>query len=266
MDVSKKNTIPVTLPIREVVKETSLIRTFKFDYPLGAKPGQFVMLWIPGHDQKPMSVAYDDGKEFWLTVQKVGPATKALFEFKKGDFLGISGPFGTHFNIGGKEHVAVLGGGCGCVPIYFATLEALKKGCKVDYIVAVGSKEKLLFVDRLKKMKNVNLHVAEIGKRGQDTEILKKVVSKNKIDKIFTCSHELVMKKVSDIAHKSKIFCQLSLERHMKCGFGVCGQCALDSLGLCVCKHGSVMNNTLVRKLTEFGKYHRDSVGRKKLL
>jgi dihydroorotate dehydrogenase electron transfer subunit len=263
MDVSKKNTIPVSLPIREIVEETPIIKTFKFDYSLGSKPGQFVMMWIHGVDQKPMSVAYDDGKEFWLTVQKVGPATEAAFDLKEGDLVGISGPFGTNFMIGENEHVAVVGGGCGCVPIYFATIEALKKGCTVDYIVSASSEEKLLFTDRLEKTSGVNLHVCEIGVRGQSTEILKKVIEENKIDKIFTCSHELAMKEVSDAADDAGIFCQLSMERYMKCGFGVCGQCTLDPLGICVCKQGPVMNNALLKKVTEFGKYHRDSQGQK---
>jgi dihydroorotate dehydrogenase electron transfer subunit len=50
----------------------------------------------------------------------------------------------------------------------------------------------------------------------------------------------------------------------MKCGFGVCGQCAVDDSGECVCKKGTVMNYKKLKKLPEFGKYHRDAQGKKK--
>ena len=36
--------------------------------------------------------------------------------------------------------------------------------------------------------------------------------------------------------------CQLSLERHMKCGAGVCGCCVMD--GQRVCKDGPVFNRS----------------------
>ncbi|MBU1992761.1 dihydroorotate dehydrogenase electron transfer subunit [Patescibacteria group bacterium] len=263
MDVSKKDTIPVSLPIKEIVEETPLIKTFKFEYPLGSKPGQFVMMWIPGVDEKPMSTSYDNGKEFWLTVQKVGSATKELFKLKKGDLIGIRGPFGTHFLFEKGDHIATVGGGCGCAPMYFLTRAALKKGCKVEYIVSASHKDKFMFLEDLKRRDNVNVHVAEMGKHGHAIELLKEALSSNKINRIFTCSHELAMKQVSDIAHEAGIFCQLTLERYMKCGFGVCGQCCIDPLGICVCKQGPIFNNALVRQMTEFGKYFRDDVGRK---
>ena len=68
-------------------------------------------------------------------------------------------------------------------------------------------------------------------------------------------------KKVLDICNQNNIECEVSIERYMKCGVGVCGQCAIDPLGICMCTHGPVVNKQLANQLTEFGNYHRDKTG-----
>jgi dihydroorotate dehydrogenase electron transfer subunit len=52
----------------------------------------------------------------------------------------------------------------------------------------------------------------------------------------------------------------------MKCGFGLCGNCVVDPLGIRLCTDGPVVHNDIARKITEFGKYHRDELGRKKMV
>ena len=47
----------------------------------------------------------------------------------------------------------------------------------------------------------------------------------------------------------------------MKCGVGICGQCVVDDLGICMCQEGPVVNRELANKIIEFGKYHRDKSG-----
>ena len=54
--------------------------------------------------------------------------------------------------------------------------------------------------------------------------------------------------------------CQLSLERHMKCGAGVCGCCVMD--GQRVCKDGPVFNKSQIAQLKDFGVQKRDECGR----
>ena len=63
-----------------------------------ANPGQFLMVWIPGVDEKPMGFSYiggpDDHWTIGVTVARVGKATEALQAFQNGDLLGLRGPFG----------------------------------------------------------------------------------------------------------------------------------------------------------------------------
>ena len=53
-----------------------------------------------------------------------------------------------------------------------------------------------------------------------------------------------------------------SLHRHMKCGVGVCGSCAIDPDGLCVCRDGPVFPGPVVAA-SEFGSHARDACGRR---
>ncbi|MBU0668037.1 dihydroorotate dehydrogenase electron transfer subunit [Patescibacteria group bacterium] len=264
--------IPKTVPIKKIIVETPFVKTFIFEYELGARPGQFVNLWLPGVDEKPMSVAYCDEKEFWVTMFAVGPFSKAMHELKEGDLVGVRGPYGKGFSFEKDWRLVGMGGGYGAAPLYFLTVEAVKLGCHVDFVVGARGKEHLLYIDRVKKLKNVDIHIAtddgSVGIKGYNTVILQQLIeeaksgSSKKIDMVYACGPEMMMKTISNICFEHGINAELSVERYMKCGFGVCGQCSVDDSGIRMCKEGPVVSNEVARKITEFGRYHRDSVGR----
>lgn len=260
--------LPKTYRITKIVQETANVRSFTFDCSLGAKPGQFVMVWIPGLDENPMSVAYDDGKNLTITFFAVGDFTNGLAEKKVGDLVGLRGPFGTHYIWKKAQHLALVAGGYGAAPMYFAAQHAVNDGCTVDMIIGARGTEHLLYVDQFKKMKNVTLHIAtddgSTGHKGYNVEILEQLIAKGqKIDQIFACGPEMMLKRVSQISADEKIPSQLSLERFMKCGYGLCGNCAVDPLGIRLCVDGPVVNNDVCVAITEFGQYHRDDLGKK---
>lgn len=261
---------PVSVPIKKIIQETENVKTFVFEYELGAKPGQFVMLWIPGIDAKPFSVAYDNGKEFWVTFFAIGPATKKLFEFSEGDFVGVMGPYGTHYQYDDGQHLALVAGGYGAAPMFFVAQEAVTRGCTVDFIVGARSKEHLLFLDHIKGLENTELHIAtddgSEGFTGYNTALYEEIIQKKKPDWTFSCGPEVMMKRVSDIVTEADLHAQFSLERYMKCGFGICGNCCVDESGIRLCSEGVVIDNTQARSIKDFGKYHRDALGRKHML
>ncbi|MDP2797861.1 MAG: dihydroorotate dehydrogenase electron transfer subunit, partial [Methanoregula sp.] len=102
-DKDKMGLVPVT--IARVKTETPAIRTFVFKESFPHAPGQFVMVWVPGVDEIPMALSYENS----ITVQKVGDATSALFNLGPGAKLGIRGPFGNGFTRG--EKMLAIGGG-----------------------------------------------------------------------------------------------------------------------------------------------------------
>ncbi len=135
MNIKTFDSRPIALPIKKIVRENDTVNTYVFDYYLGSQPGQFVMMWIPGVDEKPFSIAFDDGNEYWITVCNVGRATEELFKLKEGDKVGIRGPFGTSYNIEKGDHLALVCGGYGAAPMYNVAHEAVKKDCKVEFLV-----------------------------------------------------------------------------------------------------------------------------------
>lgn len=273
--ISLQSKLPRTYHIKEIRQETENVRSYTFDGSLGAKPGQFVMVWLPGVDEVPMSVAYDDGASTKITFFAVGDMTNELATAKVGDLVGLRGPFGTHYQWDSGDHIVLVAGGYGAAPMYFVASEAVEHGCTLEAIVGARSKEHLLYLEELEELKHCSLHVStddgSMGHKGYNTEVLDELlaVSANPdakdppIDKVFACGPEMMLKSVLTVCDKHKVPCQLSLERYMKCGFGICGNCVVDPLGIRLCTDGPVMSGELCRKITEFGQYHRDAEGRK---
>lgn len=257
-----------------------MVRTYTFDGSLGAKPGQFVMVWLPGVDENPMSVAYDDGANTKITFFAVGDMSEALAKCKVGDLVGLRGPFGTSYEWKPGDHIVLVAGGYGAAPMYFIAESTVGHGCTLEVVVGARSKEHLLYIEEFKKLPHVELHIAtndgSVGTKGFNTEILETILAscpvdkKNRkdpncypVDQVFACGPELMLKRVSEIANQHGVPAQLSMERYMKCGFGLCGNCVIDPMGIRMCVEGPVVKNEVLLKLPEFGAYHRDDLGKK---
>lgn len=266
MDIQKKEQ-PVSMKITEIIDEAKDIKTFKFKNKISATPGQFILLWIPRVDMKPFGVSYYYEDGFGVTVCRVGKFTEKLFEKKIGDYVGIQGPYGKSFSANAKNAVLV-GGGYGTAPLSFLVDELLKKGAKITFIIGAKTKEALIYESRFENSGVNMIYMTDDGsseKKGFATDALKDAVSQDKnIDMIYTCGPEIMMKKVIEISDENNINCEASLERYMKCGFGICGQCCVDDSGICACKEGPVFTKEFIKKnISEFGKYKRDKTGNK---
>lgn len=253
--------------IAQVTQETKDTKTFFLEYPLNSKPGQFVMLWLPGVGEKPISVSGQKEGKFSVTVCAVGPVSNAINKLKKGDKLGFRGPFGTHFALPKDANaIATVGGGYGAAPLAYLAEQALAQGTKTYFIEGARSRERLVFTKRMMKAGAEVLLCTDDGSEGPkcySTDVLKDALKKHKISKVFTCGPEMMMKKAAEITKKAGIPAEVSMERYMKCGIGICGQCAVDDSGICLCKEGPILSGEHALSLKEFGKYHRDSAGRK---
>jgi dihydroorotate dehydrogenase electron transfer subunit len=287
---------PAAMKIRKIIDEAKDIRTFVFSRGedildekgyrerhfsehniFTAVPGQFVMLWLPEVDMKPFGISHQDYSYFSLTICKVGPFTEKLFLKKVGDYVGIQGPHGTGFSTNCKNAVLVAGG-YGVAPLAFLADELSKSGADVKFIIGAKTKESVLFQDRFKNSKVQILYTTDdgsFGEKGYATDALRRILEKNQkenigkdqsssIDMIYTCGPEIMMKKVIEISDEFNIDCQASLERYMKCGFGICGQCCCDGSGVRICTSGPAFSKEFIKKnISEFGNYKRDGTGKK---
>ncbi len=248
--------IPKLMQIIKVVQEAKSIKSIFFDGKIECKPGQFLMVWLPGIDEKPMAVSYHKKDEFAFTYQTLGDFTQKLDTLKKGDKVGIRGPYGNSFSL---REGCVAGGGVGMASVS-TLIDSLK-----NPIVINGAKNKE-YILYLKRYKNKNMIVTtndgSYGTKGFATEALDETLEKNKKIKIvYTCGPEIMMRKIFEICEKHKVECEASLERYMACGFGICGKCMVNDQ--IVCYDGPVFNSKQLRKLSEFGNFARLKSGRK---
>jgi len=87
------------------------------------------------------------------------------------------------------------------------------------------------------------------------------MMREKRYDMVLGCGPEIMNKYLLKACNENKVPCQLSLERIMKCGTGLCGSCVID--GLRVCVEGPIFTGEQISRMTEFGKCKRDDAGLK---
>lgn len=237
----KKSSLPKPIIIKKIIKENFRTKSFITNEKIKAKPGQFIMVWLPRKAEKPFSVT--DNNPLTFTVMSVGSFTKTLNkEIKKGDKIWYRGPFGKGVFKPVKGKKILVSGGCGCVPLYFFAKNLRRKEA-IRVIVGAKTKKELLFERKFKKLGLrviVTTDDGSKGIKGFTTDVLKEILEKEKIACVYGCGPEAMLKKTAEICDKFKTKYQLSLEALMKCGFGVCGSCSRG--GKLVCLDGPVFS------------------------
>ena len=243
--------------IKEVVQECYDTKTFRFDWDAEARPGQFIMVWIPGVDEIPMSISGIDGTEKSITVKAIGEATRKLHEFKAGDRLRIRGPYGNGYDLS-KGEILIIGGGVGTASIMPAVTQS-----GADTIIAARTHNDVI-MDGIAEKHARNLWIAtddgSRGFHGNAVQLMRERVAEKHYDCVIACGPEVMLWFTYQACKELGLDCQLSLERYMKCGAGVCGCCVMDDSR--VCRDGPVFDSEKLAKLTEFGVSNRDACGR----
>lgn len=258
-----------TTQIQNIKTETSTVKTFTFKDELcaKAKPGQFLMLWVPGVDEIPLSIldVQKDGTVA-VAVKRVGEATGALHNKQTGEIIGIRGPFGNGFTMK-KGKVLIVAGGTGVFPLLFLSRKIKPKTARLIFIIGAKTREDLFFLDEIERLcgrENVvaSTEDGSYGIKCLASESLELLLCKERFDVIYTCGPELMMRKVLDSAEKYGTALEASLERLMRCAIGLCGSCVVGKYR--VCRDGPVFNGQqLIEVRAEFGKSKRDFDGRK---
>jgi dihydroorotate dehydrogenase electron transfer subunit len=140
----------------------------------------------------------------------------------------------------------------------------------VTLLIASKTKQELVFLDEFAKLsdKKFTLKIStddgSLGFKGFATDAVREELEVRTYDTVYTCGPELMMFGLFKQINNLDVGFQASLERFMKCGSGICGTCAMDPIGTLVCVDGPVYTKEQLSEVTEFGKYHRDSMGLKK--
>jgi dihydroorotate dehydrogenase electron transfer subunit len=254
--------LPEIVDIQRIRDETRTIRTFVLDAEVeNAQPGQFIMLWLPGIDEKPFAIARP--APLTVTVARVGPFSTALHRRQVGDQVGWRGPYGRGFSLEADREALLVAGGYGAAPLYFLAEKAAARGIPTS--VAIGARKALdlLYVERFEAL-GVDVLIStddgSAGERGYVTEIVSRVMTQSQELSIYACGPEKMLVAIHRLCTEHDVPGQFSLERYMKCGFGICGQCSLDDL--LVCQDGPVLTVEQLDGLSDFGSVHRSATGR----
>ena len=235
------------------------------------KAGQFNMLYVFGLGEVPISISGDptDPNKLIHTVRAVGQVTKAMSKFRRGNMLGVRGPYGNNWPVDvavGKD-VVIVAGGIGLAPlrpsIYHILANRDSYG-KVSLLYGARTPQDILYMKELEKWRarlDIEVFVTvdkAVGEWRGNVGVVTTLIPKASVDPSQTvamvCGPEIMMRFTGLGLQKQGIpeeNIYVSMERNMKCGVGNCGHCQLG--GIFVCKDGPVfrydgIKDTFIRR------------------
>lgn len=214
--------------IDTIREENYRTRTLVLDRPLAARPGQFVMLWLPGVGEKPFSIAGDD--PFTLTIVDAGAFSHAVTALRVGDSIWVRGPLGQGYQTIGQR-LLLIGGGYGAAPLSFLAKRALQAGLSVEVCLGARQARDVILHETIAEMGAgvfVSTDDGSLGEKALVTQISAQRITANPPDGIYACGPVSMLAAVETLARQQRIPCQLSWEAFMRCGMGLCGHCELE--------------------------------------
>jgi NAD(P)H-flavin reductase len=215
--------------------------------------GQFNMLYAFGVGEVPISIssAPEAGSALQHTTRVVGTVTKALGRLKRGDMLGIRGPYGSHWPLaeaaGGD--CLLVAGGIGLAPLRSALYQLM--GHRGDYrrlVLLYGARtpEDLLFRRELERWRGkFDMEIAVTvdragsawrGNVGVVTSLIARAPFEPANVVALVCGPEVMMRfTIMELQRRGvaaeRIY--LAMERNMKCALGFCGHCLYGPAFIC---------------------------------
>ncbi len=265
---------PEPAVITKVIIESPNTKTFSIQYKdkgLQKKffflPGKFVSVSVFGYGEMPVSISSSPYKtdSFNLTVMDVGKITHAMHQLKKGDLIGVRGPFGKGYPLNRfrKKNVVVIAGGCGFAPVGSGLRGLLQKRehfGDLYLLYGAGSAEEFLFKNDLKKWqesKNITVKLAADKKSkgwlchdGFVTDLITKTKFPAKNTVAMICGPPVMIDTAIAKLNKKGIKDEnifISMERLMHCGVGKCGHCNIGKSYMCV--QGPVLSAKELKEL-----------------
>jgi len=242
---------------------------FRDRYVSKSSPGQYVMVWVPGCDEIPLSVSHVEGGVCAVTVKNVGEATSRLCGVRGGERLGVRGPFGKGFKCVGVKPL-VVAGGVGVAGVRLLIYRLIKRSASPTLVLGARTSEENIFHDEFLKLSRGGLlkyypvtEDGSLGERGLASDIAERLLLSSSFDQVYACGPEKMLYKLFQLVSGMKVGAQFSLERYIKCAVGLCGQCVLDDEGLLVCKDGPVFSKSVLKRVKDFGRFSRNASGAK---
>ncbi len=218
-----------------------------------AKPGQFAQVAAEGFFlRRPISICAIDKQKgtIRLVFEIRGKGTEKLAELDKNDLIDIIAPLGNGFRVLGKGKKAIcVGGGIGVPPMVGIAGEYGENAVAISGFRNMAA---VILQEDFEKLGAETVLCTDDGSAGEKgfvTDALTKQIAKEKPDIIYACGPMVMLERVTDIAEKNGVECQVSLEQRMACGVGACLVCACKTvkdgkeIHSHVCKDGPVFDS-----------------------
>lgn len=222
------------------------------------QPGQFNMVYLYGVGEVAISIVSDPDAPniFNHTIRAVGRITKAMATLKKGDCIGIRGPFGRGWPMKTvvKKDIIILTGGLGCAPVVAAINHILSNRRQYGHLkILQGVKHSDDFIFQARYKEWLTQPQTEVfiaadhadptwpWRTGRITEAIQTLDLTPENTAVMMCGPEIMMHSGTLAFLKKNVSEEniyWSMERNMECGVGHCGHCQYG--GLFICKNGPV--------------------------
>lgn len=229
--------------------------------------GQFAMIYAFGVGEVPISASALHGRHGGLvhTVRAVGAVSTALYRLCPGDTVGLSGPYGTGWDLeaAAGHDVLVIAGGIGLAPlrpVVHAVLDRPDQYGRLAVLIGARSPADLVFQNEIESWRGparVQVTVDRAGTGwngavGVVTTLLDRLDLHPERTCALVCGPEVMMRHTArDLVVRGLVphQVQVSLERNMRCATGHCGHCQLGPLLLC--RDGPVVGYDRVAQLLQ---------------
>lgn len=235
--------------ITELKKNIFLLRAHS---PKTAKiitPGQFCNIKVSANDfpllRRPFSICDVEEEDIFFLFNVHGEGTKLLSQSKVGSLINLLTPLGNGFNTGGDfDNLIIVAGGLGVAPFpYLTRLENRSK----NILSFIGGKTENDIITYGLQNCYIATEDGSLGFKGNVIELLnenKSLIDRNN-SKVFGCGPNPMLKALKEFCIEHEIYCEISVECAMACGFGICQGCPIESdksKYLLVCKDGPIFN------------------------
>jgi NAD(P)H-flavin reductase len=250
--------------IRKNRRETADTSTLELVTPNGGqppawRPGQFMMLYVFGEGEIPISISGDPGQHDALhhTVRAVGPVSRAIFKSKAGSVIGVRGPYGSVWptDLCEQQDVVLVAGGIGLAPlrpVLYTIISDRSRYGRVLLLVGARTPDIILYRKEIETWRKRGVDVrmavdaAAPGWRetvGPITTLIPRAEFDPSRAVAFIVGPEIMMRFVVQALVQrgipgDRLF--ISMERNMKCAVGFCGHCQLGPTF--ICKDGPVFS------------------------
>ena len=206
------------------------------DISAEAEAGQFVMLKNESGStylRRPFGVADVNKEKGQLTViyRLPGKGTRELSELKEGAEISVEGPLGKGFDLGIDGKTLLIGGGVGIAPIIYTAHALAEKGSEPIVLLGVKNSSELFWKEYFQTYAAdlfITTDDGSAGIKGFAIDAMPAILEKHDIKHIKICGPTIMMEGLAKYAMEKGIECQVSMEKRMACGIGVCLGCTFE--------------------------------------